>query len=150
MPETSTTAATPTPEPEAWEVRSRAGVEAYLERYVEIFSDAIRSGSTDDLRALSTNCEGCDQVAAQIEEVYGAGGEIRSEPFRYTGSSVDQGGIRDGAACVVTYESSGTTWVRSKGAEPERYPGGTNEKAVKLEWTGSGWTITSLTNLESR
>ena len=138
-----------TPEPEPWEVKSRAGVKAFLQRYVEIFSEATRTGDTEAYRALSTNCDGCDEVADQVDEVYQAGGRIESEPDKFKGWSVDENGLNGGAACVLVFESSRTRWIRRPGAEPETYPGGTIEQLVKLEWTGSGWTVTGLFPLES-
>lgn len=149
MPSPSSPTTTPAPEPEPWEVESRAGVKAFLERYVEIFSEAERTGDTEEFRALGTNCDGCDQVADQIDEVYEAGGSIESKSARFTGWSVDENGLKGGAACVVVYESSPTTWIRSPGAKPQTYPGGEIEQVVNLEWTGDGWTIIGLSNLPS-
>jgi len=147
MPPSSSTTSTPTPEP--WEAESRAGVKAFLQRYVEVFSAALTTGDTEALRALATNCDGCDQVAVQIEEVYKAGGHVESESVRFTGWSIDENGLKGGAECIVVYQSSPTTWVRRRDAKPETYPGGKIEQLVSLEWTGDAWTIVGLSNLES-
>jgi hypothetical protein len=149
MPPSSSPASTPTAEPEPWEVHSRAGVKAFLQRYVEVLSETFTTGDTEAYRALATDCDGCDQVADQIEKVYKAGGHIESEPDRFTGWSVDENGLKGGAECIVVYEGSPTTWVRRPGAKPETYPGGKIEYLVNLKWTGEGWTIVGLFPLES-
>lgn len=149
-PTSSSTTSTPTAEPEPWEVQSRAGIKAYLQRYVEIFSEAFATGETDAFRALGTRCEGCEDFADQIQAVYDAGGSITTKGgIQFAGWSVDETGFEDGCGCIVVTKSSGSTWVRSAGADPETYPGGRAEYLVSLEWTGESWTIVGLTGLQT-
>lgn len=141
---TSSSTAPPTAEPEPWEVQSRAGVKAFLQRYVEIANKALTSGDTSAYRSLSTNCDQCDDYARQIEDVYGAGGRIESKPDQFVSSSVDQNGVEGGANCIVVFRASPTTWVRKADAEPEDYSGGEIEQVVSLRWTGDSWTIVGV------
>ena len=147
MPTTSSTTSEPEPEPEPWEVKSRAGVKAFLQRYVQVFSDAARTGDTSEYRSLGPNCDGCNQIADQIDEVYQAGGRIESGPYRFAGWSIDENGLHGSAACVVTYATGKTTWIRTKGASPETYPAGQTDQLVTLQWQDDAWVIIGLENL---
>lgn len=145
MPETSTTTATPTPEPEAWEVRSRAGVEAYLERYVELLSNAMRTGDTASLLELTQECDECRELADQIDAVYAADGRIETEPKQFKGWSLGESGItKDNTVATVRYQSPPATWIRQSGGTPETYPGGLDEQGISLRWTGDSWRVTSI------
>lgn len=143
-PSSGTTPPSTTPTPEAWEVRSRAGVKAFLERYVELLSNALRDGDTAPFGALTTDCQGCNEVTTQIDDVYKAGGRIESDPLKFDGWSLSQSGVGDRVTATVKYTSPPTTWIRSEGARPEKYPGGSDEQGITLRWTGDGWTVTSV------
>jgi hypothetical protein len=71
------------PEPKAWEVKSEAGAYAFVRHWVATLNDAGRTGDTDELSALSAKpCGTCRNIIGYIDDVYGEGGEVRSDGWR--------------------------------------------------------------------
>lgn len=129
-------------EPKAWEKKSPEGAVAFAKHWTATFSEAFRTGETQDLVSLSgEDCETCETFIDLINEVYGDGGNISGEPWRFT----QAGWVRAGEDVVVTgrmvipeqvIERSGKTPAP---AEPtaDRY-------IFTVAWTSQGWETARL------
>jgi hypothetical protein len=81
-PSPSPSISPPTPPPEA-EGTSPKAAKAFARYYIQLVSHAIVSGDTSELRKVSSeDCVSCDAIAGNIEEIYAAGGHIKSDGWR--------------------------------------------------------------------
>ncbi len=132
------------PEREPWQVKSRAGAEAFAEHWIETFNEAQATGDTTMLRASSVgSCKTCNGYAKQIEKLYGAGGRLRSDGWKVLVAAAGPGPVTDKAQVNVRISRSPQEVVAGNG-RVRRFPGGRATFSAELEWRDGRWRMARL------
>lgn len=137
---------TPTPPtmPAAAKATSEASAKAFARFYIESINYAMRTGSTHRLRSLGANdCTSCTAIARNIEDVYGAGGHIKSDGWTLNAiRSLQVTRARAVMSLDVTLEPE--VVVASAGAKPEKNQGGKQPMTIFLNRTSSTWSVAKV------
>jgi len=145
-PSSPTTSATP--EPEAWEVKSKHGAVAFAKHWVDVFNEAQQSGETTDLRSISTDaCGSCNGFATQLEDLYGDGGHLESAGWTVLQSVPTQGMPRGEAIIAMRIARSPQVVHKASGKE-EQFPGGKATFSAKLVWKAQTWLMNEMELVE--
>jgi hypothetical protein len=140
--ETSSSSAPPEREP--WQVKSRAGAEAFAEHWIETFNEAQATGDTAMLRASSVaSCKTCNGYAKQIERLYGAGGRLRSDGWTVLLAAAGPGQVTDEAQVNLRVSRSPQRVIAGNG-QVRRFPGGRATFSAELEWRDGQWQMARL------
>lgn len=141
-----TPSVTPTPdEPEPWEEKSDEGAIAFVEHWVDTFNKMRSDGVTADLDRLSSpRCESCAGSIQYAEEIYGAGGSLKTEGWKVESVSApaDPGTLTP--ILGVRIDRAPQVLIESAGAKPQEFPGGVAEYTAYLKWSGRGWLMVRL------
>ena len=129
-------------EPEAWEVRSKAGAYEFVEHWVQTLNLSGAAGNTDELAALSrSSCGTCANLIEYIDEVYGEGGSIRGRGWDVVQMGEIAGGASLSRPTIATRIRQGAQVVHRTGpSETLRVPPETVSMSFSLRWD-SGWTV---------
>lgn len=120
-----------------------SAAEAFVRYYVKTLNLATTSGDTKALRSLDDgSCKSCRGVTTAIEDVYAAGGNIRTigwqirdlEPVRFATTSTVQAKVALSPQLVT----------KRHGAKAARYKGGHLQISFKLSRTENGWLVDEL------
>ena len=132
------------PAKEAWEEKSPEGAVAFAEHWLAVFQEAENSGEVEDLKSLSTNkCGSCKNFVDAIQEVYAAGGSMRSEGWRVL-TVGEPAAAEKGYSIPLQVEQSDQTVVEKAGAEPQLNEGISIGLAAQVIWTSSAWQMNRL------
>ncbi len=135
---------TSAPAKEAWEEKSPEGAVAFAEYWLAVFNEAENSGEVEELKSLSSNnCGSCNNFVAAIEEVYAAGGSMRSEGWRIL-SVGEPAAAEAGYSIPLQVEQTDQTVVEKTGAKPQLNQGISIGLAAQVIWTRSAWRMSRL------
>ncbi len=117
------------------------GPEETVRAWVEAQNLALRTGETQDVRALGPKCSSCDDFIVPIEETYDAGGSYETAGWQIV--SLKNQDLKANAADV----SAAIKFARGKriperGAEPVHFAKQQHIMAFELNKTSMGWRVT--------
>ena len=128
MAPTPTPSATPTPsqmlsvEPTPIESPEVLGPEGTVRAWIEARNQAMATGDTADVTALSgSGCSSCRDLIAPIEETYAQGGRYETSGWTVVRSKVE-GNVDAIASVTVALRLAGGTTYDSAEAAPINYP----------------------------
>lgn len=142
-PSSSPTSTDPSPEPtEPWQEKSYDGAEAFATHWFDVFSEAMPTGDTSEMRAISDpECANCDAFADLLEGWYADGGYYRSKGYEVKeATAVKQGPLVSAQVglSILRHDARGKT---SATAPVKKESGGTRAYVAELRWTGEGWLM---------
>ena len=144
-PSPSASETTEPPEPEAWEVRSKAGAVAFAEHWVDALNEAQSTGDTEALKALSAaDCESCSALTEQLEGLYGAGGSMETDGWRVLTSAAPLPGPLENETEVILRVDRSPQKVETGDGDVERFPGGRTTYKAVVGWRDDAWSMKSL------
>ncbi|WP_341231172.1 DUF6318 family protein [Nocardioides salarius] len=131
-------------EKEAWEKKTDDGAVAFVEHWLEVFNEAETTGETQVLEDLSApGCETCANFVEITNDIYGAGGFIKSEGWK-----IQQVGrpTETATETVVAFNVDQTPQRVRQTAESETLarPGGKLSLSAHLAWRGGKWVMNRL------
>ena len=132
------------PAPEPWQKKTNAGAVAFAKHWIDVFSDAMRSGRTDQLAALNgPDCDTCTNVVDRIASVYEAGGEYRTDGWKVLQADAvsDESG---NASVAMNVRRSAEVFRESSRAEPQSNPVSRASYSAQLGWKDGGWQMLRL------
>lgn len=139
-PPSPTPTATPVPdEPES--------AKDFIRRWQkEAFAMQV-SGDTGQYRAMSLECESCDNLATTVDDIYNAGGSVRTKPGEV--HDLQKVGGR-GRVSIFEYSlrSFPSTVYRTATAKPEQLTGGTRRYQVNVLSRRNELRIVRATSLD--
>lgn len=148
----SSSSATPTPSPtEAAPTlpaeakgTSEAAAKAFVRHYFDVINHAAESGEVNALEELSdAKCTSCSAIRENIDEIYSAGGEIRSDGWTLLGIRVIRAG-RGSAVASLDVELEPETVVRSSGGKSVHNQGSRQPMTIFLSADSGSWLVTRL------
>jgi hypothetical protein len=111
--------------------------EEFIREWVELDNQMTASGETDEFRAASVGCDPCNEYADQVEQIYGAGGFIRTDGRTVT--SVEKAELR--GAYELRIESSPTKYKERAGGSVKSLPGGEATLRLVLRKRDGEWIV---------
>jgi len=138
----STTSAAAEPEP--WEEKSKAGAVAFARHWIDVFNEAMLSGSTKEMRAISgPGCKACEGYSDQIDDLYAKGGRLEGDGWVVDVSSVPPGPITSRAQVSLRITRTKQSVFTGKGAV-RKYDATHATYLAELGWTEATWRMASL------
>jgi hypothetical protein len=135
------TAAAPTLPVEA-QGTSKAAAKAFVRHYIALINHAVATGETTSLlEASDPECSSCEAVIERVDNVYSAGGSIRSEGWRVMSIRPVPGVPRTQPQFDVGVSMSPQRVVEHQGAEVTIYEGGKLPATFTLVRPGSEWLV---------
>ena len=139
----SSSSATVSPSPTV-SPSARMGVQETVAAWVEAENEALRTGSTEDLRTLAANkCRGCENFSDSIEDVYGAGGSFEGGAWELINSHLESSGERKAKATAAVRIAAGTT-VPEAGVAPVKYEAQNHLMSFELVLEGETWRFSVI------
>lgn len=131
-------------EPEPWEEKSDDGAVAFVEHWIDEFNAARATGESEGLASLGTaGCETCNNFVALIEQIYAAGGYVRTDGWSIVAvGELPQSGKT--SIVPVTVEQAPQELRETAESAVQRNPGGTVSMTATLNWTGREWKMGRL------
>jgi len=145
-PVTTPASTTPSPPamPEAAKADTSAGAIAFVRYYVSVFNHAQATGSTDNLKALSSaRCVDCEAAINGLSDIYGAGGQIIGGSLLPGPGTAEENKAEHVWLVLVRIDSSPQTVTTATGAEPTELPGGRRSMEFSLIRTAGSWKVAS-------
>ena len=141
-PSESTSAAA---EPKAWEVKSEAGAVAFARHWMDVFNEAMPTGDTRQLNALSEPaCKTCSAFAKRLESIYDNGGFYKSPGWRILQADASDKMPAGRAVLALRvlqgaerYKDTGDSKVVENRASRASY-------SANLIWTRGSWRVQEL------
>ena len=136
-------ASKPSPEPaEPWQEKSFAGAEAFATHWFDVFSEAMPTGDTSEMRAISDpECANCNATIETLEGFYEDGGYYRSKGWKVRqATSLKSSPMSTPTVGLSIYRNPAQV-KDSVTAKERRETGGTRAFAAKLRWTPDGWLM---------
>ena len=137
LPATPSASVTPAPENET--------AEEFIRRWNSVQND-MQKGDTHEWRRLSTDCSSCIRSADQIDEIYAAGGHIRTAGRKII--SVRKSKQTDNPdVYTLTFRSTPTELQRTRAAAKETLLGGKAALEVHVASVDGAWTVKDIWQL---
>jgi hypothetical protein len=135
--------AEPTKEP--WEKKTDAGAVAFAKHWMATFSEAMNSGDSAELRAISAPaCNTCTAVADRIDAIESADGFYRTPGWKILRATPGPG-TPDGEALVALRVLQGReTFKESADSEVVRYPDSRASYSARMTWSDGRWAMSEL------
>jgi hypothetical protein len=117
--------------------------EAFIRRWVALHTSMQNTGHSQEFLQVSRGCQACRNLAATVEGIYQAGGQVQTEGWSIEWIKPEaQSGSTD--VFRVRVKSAPTTVVRREGAPPERLDGGVTEQRMVLTRKRGEWNLSAL------
>lgn len=133
------------PVKEPWERKTDAGAVAFAKHWMATFSEAMNSGDTTPLLALSAaDCQICADFATRLDSINSAGGFYEGDGWTVT-EAVPAPNPGEDAAIVALRIREGAERVReSADAEVVEHESAMSSWSAHLEWTNGEWRMADL------
>lgn len=140
----SPTVAAPTLPPEA-RGTSTASAKAFVRHYVALINHATASGDTKGLRShAAADCSSCTNIADRLDEIYGAGGFIRSNGWRIQSIIPVANQPRTTPALQLAVALSPQRVVEREGGPVRSFEGGRQPMTIFLERLSRSWRVARM------
>ncbi|MBF4162547.1 DUF6318 family protein [Nocardioides acrostichi] len=127
---------------EPWEKKTPQGAMAFTQHWVDEFNQASRTGKTGDLKQLNdAACTSCKTLTDIIDGVYGQGGNVKSDPWQFTDSSVgviDRSGPRLSVTGTMTIPKQR---VDDGLGETKTFAAAKRTYYFDVAWERGSWTV---------
>jgi hypothetical protein len=135
-PTASTSDASPTPEPET--------PEEFVRRWVEVDREMQNSGDTQGFRSISKGCTPCKGLADQVEQIYDAGGYVKTDGLEILRLEAGSKDDNDQVSVHMWVNSTRTELRESADADVQQLPGGRLQYVITIRETAAGWNTVLL------
>lgn len=143
-PPTSSATETAADEPEAWEVKSKAGAVAFAKHWIDVLNDAMSTSEVEDMRDVSArSCATCLDFADRLELIESKGGSFSSEGWRVLGTAQPQF-LGERAVVALRLREGAEVVKEAADSRPVRNPPAKATWAVEMAWQGSRWTVSDF------
>lgn len=113
--------------------------EDFVRRWVDVSNAMYLTGDTTRFRALGRSCPDCDRIAATVDRIYSAGGEVQWEGW--TIRSFEREGRPGTHAYRYLVDSAPTRYRESSSGPWMSLGGGRSVQLIVLEPDGSSWQV---------
>ena len=150
MPPTPTASASPpeaTSEPSAeptepWQEKSFDGAEAFATHWFDVFSEAMPTGDTSEMRAISDpECANCNAFMDVLQGFYEDGGFYRSKGYEVKQATSIKHYPLKNAQVGLSILRHDARAKESATAAVQKESGGTRAYVAELRWTGDSWLM---------
>jgi hypothetical protein len=111
--------------------------EEFIREWFALAVAMQNTGNTSDFLKLASGCDGCQNLADRVEEIYAAGGKVRIKEMEVR--SVKK---LPGRAYSVVVRASATKVQPKVGGETQTLAANTNEYRMFIRQDGTSWTMT--------
>jgi hypothetical protein len=123
---------------------SEAAARAFVRHYIDALNHAAATGNTSQLAALSDpDCASCTSIRRNIDDIYGADGELRGEGWILVGTRALRI-TRRTATLSMDMRLEPETVIRSAGAEALHNEGSRQPMTIFLTWRHGSWRVARL------
>lgn len=138
MPDPTPSSSAPSPSPSESETAEVESAEEFIRRWSAIEAEMENTGDTAEYRELSSDCKACTGLAADVEDLYAAGGYLK-----WGGWTISRITPRPGSETefVVRVDSSPTDYRERAGGPLKRLEGGRGIHLLTLEKDGTSWVL---------
>ena len=140
---TSEPTAEPTSEPtEPWQEKSFDGAEAFATHWFDVFSEAMPTGDTSEMREISDpECANCNAFMDVLQGFYEDGGYYRSKGYEVKqATSIKQYPLSKAQVGLSILRHDARAKA-SATAPVQKETGGTRAYVAELRWTGATWVM---------
>ena len=135
-------------EPEAWEVKSKAGAVAFAEHWIDELNLAMASAEVDGIRDLSDqSCQTCLDFADRLELIESRGGRFESEGWKILSLGKPQF-LGEGAVVAMRLHEGGEIVQETAQSDPVRNAGGEATWSVEMAWRSGQWQVADFRVVE--
>jgi hypothetical protein len=121
--------------------------EEFVRRWVEVDREMQNSGETTEYRRLTNGCTACEGVADQVDDIYAAGGYVKTAGLQIKGLRAGQPDSNGEVEVRLAVISTPTEYVEEAGGQKRTLPGGRVTYLVTLHASRSSYVITLLERL---
>ena len=123
-----------------------AGAEQFVGFWTDTLNEATTSGETKQLKSLAASeCQACGAFAAQLDQIYGAGGHVESDGWEIERVVPEAGATADEVGLLVTFTVAPQTVYTSKDAKAQEFEGGKQGFRFHLVRDQGEWLVHDLT-----
>jgi hypothetical protein len=101
---------------------------------------ALRTGNTDEVRALGPRCQSCDDFVVPVEETYAAGGSYETTGWRIVSLKTQQKTAEDAEIAAAIKFSRGQT-IPADGANPVAFGPQRHIMLFELTHAAKEWQV---------
>jgi len=124
---------------------SEASAKAFVRYYFATINFAARTGDTDQLRELgSPDCTSCEAITENIADIYGDGGNIRSDGWELRSIIAVPLQPRNKPIFDLSVFLNPEQVTSGETGEPEDFEGGKQPMTVYLVRQDSAWHVVQL------
>lgn len=133
----------PTAEPkEPWQKKSYEGAEAFATRWFDVFSAAMPTGDTSEMRAISDPaCANCTSFADLLDSFYEDGGYYKSKGWKVQQATYVRAYPLKKAQVGLSIVTSRARVKKSATAPQTIDTPGRQAYVAELRWSGDGWLM---------
>lgn len=139
----SAPATEPTAEPtEPWQEKSYAGAEAFATHWFDVFSEAMPTGDTTEMRAISDpECANCNATFETLEGFYEDGGYFKSRGWVVKKATSAKSSPLSTPTVGLRIVQHAARFKHSSSEPEERGTRTEGAYAADLRWAGDGWLM---------
>ena len=150
--ESSATASdTSSPDPAAkqpWEKKTEAGAVAFAKHWVDVFSTAVNSGTSEPLRRISAPaCTACEAIVTRIDSIAADGGYYETPGWRVVHAVPSDGSPVGKTEVVLRVHQGKEKFKESADSKVMRNPSSRATYSAVLEWQAGAWLMSDLAPL---
>ena len=150
--DSSSSAGAPTPTPtsassEPLPTQEKETPEEFVRRWVEVDREMQNSGDTAEYRELTNGCTACKGVADQIDDIYAAGGYVKTDGLLIKRVRAGRPDSNNEVEVRLAVTSTPTEYVEAAGGPKQSLPGGPVTYLVTLHADENSYVITLLERL---
>jgi hypothetical protein len=124
---------------------SKKSAKAFVRYYFVLINNAITTGDTEPLlRYGRDGCQSCSTIAENVDEIYDAGGSIKSLGWGLKGIYAVPQQPRSRPVFDLDVRLSPQEVRPRSGAKVKHYEGGKQPMTIHLSRQKDGWTVTQL------
>lgn len=114
---------------------------AFIRHWVVVKNKMFDSGNTDNFRALSQRCIGCNQLADEIDKIYRDGGYVRSRGWDVVSLELLKR-VSHGTVFDLVVDSAPQVYKTSRNGSVMRYPGDASQRwRIQVRMQGAGYSV---------
>ncbi len=121
--------------------------EEFVRRWVEVDREMQNSGDTAEYRRLTEGCTACEGVADQVDDIYAAGGYVKTDGLLIKRIRAGQPDSNGEVEVRLAVTSTPTEYVEEAGGPKQSLPGGRVTYLVTLHTNEDSYVITLLERL---
>jgi len=122
-----------------------AGAEQFIGFWTDTLNEATTSGDTEELKALAAKeCTACGAFAAQLDQIYAAGGHVESDGWAIEEITPEAGATDNEVGLLVKYKVAPQKVFESEDAKARDFDGGPQGFRFHLLREDGEWQVHDL------